>query len=224
MVDHRMGRSQGRGPLGVIAALLGVCLLAASPLLLYRSVASVTRSQQQVCATAVAGAHYCCHALKETGSQRAGRVQCTSSGWECGGWAPHTQVACIGQHSMFPPSRAASAAALRSCGLPSCTFEEASNKCHPNLLLQQLCFNMSLPCRTPAGAASVATVTGRRQGGARCSNLSDGCNQDAGQWAGRRLALGPGLAGVHQLAVLLLQAMPKTHALSTQQQVSVVDT
>ncbi|KAI3424245.1 hypothetical protein D9Q98_009601 [Chlorella vulgaris] len=43
-----MGRSQGRGPLGVIAALLGVCLLAASPLLLYRSVASVTRSQQQV--------------------------------------------------------------------------------------------------------------------------------------------------------------------------------
>lgn len=49
MVDHRAPRSHGRGPLGVVAALLGVCLLAASPLLLYRSVSSVTRSQQQVC-------------------------------------------------------------------------------------------------------------------------------------------------------------------------------
>ncbi len=50
MVEHsRMGqRAQGRGPVGVVAALVGVCLLAASPMLLYRSVATITRSQHQV--------------------------------------------------------------------------------------------------------------------------------------------------------------------------------
>ncbi|EFN53516.1 expressed protein [Chlorella variabilis] len=48
MVDHRTARAQGKGPVGVLAALVGVCLLAASPMLLYRSVASITRSQQQV--------------------------------------------------------------------------------------------------------------------------------------------------------------------------------
>ena len=48
MVDHRPRPPPARGALGIAAALLLVCVLAAAPLLLYRTVAAVTQRQEQV--------------------------------------------------------------------------------------------------------------------------------------------------------------------------------
>lgn len=92
MVDHRTRPQQ---PRGLLLVLLAACLVAALPLVLYRSAAATSKEQAQVRPQLLAGLG-CCEQFCEDGKARcllgavlAGLQECiTPQSLSAVGWAP----------------------------------------------------------------------------------------------------------------------------------------